>query len=450
MTTILRSYRVQPSNDTNEIRKQQLEGLDKNNYSYTTIFFGYSKPTVPYEHIIEKIKRDLSILQNDFPMIAGHVQYNYELNDAQLICDGGGVVVVEAENNTIRMDDLGIQNNPRDMKATHVVSSFFTPDMKALKEKFNVQHLPLVVQVTKLKCGSIVLTTLNSHMLMDGTTFELVQKAWKQISRGELENIATPDEDKKLDYAHIELESEKPKGWMEIPKQFLFQEPAVQSQPTPSCRFHFSKEKVDELKEELNALLKQDGKYVTTNEIISTILWKAVIKHRKLTKDQETTFVRPTNFRGLLKPMLSENSVGNLALMNGVTLTVDQVLSSDILEIIKEIQAQQGAYNKEKILQNLKYFTELPSDKCLIMDIAGMRQNDVFINAWSKFKSLTSFDIGFGNNIFACNPPLFDGAIIVYPTCHHHVEGFVAHASLSENVLQEMLNDNELLKFLIQ
>ncbi|CAO3635571.1 unnamed protein product [Cunninghamella echinulata] len=431
MTTILKSYRIKPSKPINHFKKHKLEGLDKNNYVYTTIFFGYDSIYFPsgthYEQVVEKMKNDLSILQNDFPMIAGSIENNYEENNAQVIYDGSGVVIVEAENNNININDLTILKDNNDITSAKVISEMFTPDLKYLKNEYHVQHFPFIVQITKLKCNSIILTTMNSHMLMDGYSYELLQRAWKSISKG-LDYIK-PD-DKKIDYAGIEYQSVMPKGWIEIPRQFLFQEASSsKSQPISSCRLHFSKNKINQLKEELNKLMKEDDKtkYVTTDEIVCSLLWKIITRYRKLDQNQNTIFIRPTNIRNILKPMLSDHSFGNLAIMNGICLSSKEILSSDILQIIKKIQLQKELYNKDKILQNLKYFTELPFDKCLVIDFAGMAQNDLFLNSWSKFTSLASFDIGFGNNVLVSLPPLMDGAVLLLPSCFNQEEGIVAH-----------------------
>lgn len=452
MTTILESYRIKPSKCINNIKKYKLEGLDKNNYFYTTIYFGYSNNYFPseinsHEKILEKIKKNLSILQNDFPMISGNIEYNYEENIAQIIYDGSGIVLIEAENNNININDLSILKDNYEISSSKNISNLFTPDLKYLKNKYHVQHFPFIVQITKLKCNSIILTLTNSHMIMDGYSYELLQKAWKSISKGL--DIIKPDE-KKIDYDNIKNKCLKPEGWIEISKHFLFKELSEESQPTPSYRFHFSKYKINKFKDELNNLIKEDNKtkYVTSDEIICSVIWKTITRHRKLDKNTNTTFIRPTNIRNILKPIISDNSLGNLAIMHGITLSSDEILSIDILQIIKEIQLQKELYNKDKILQNLKYFTELPFDKSLVLDFVGMAQNNILINSWSKFTSLSSFDIGFGNNVFVSLPPLMDGAVIIFPSCFNQTEGFVAHVYLQENLLQELKNDVELLKYL--
>lgn len=262
MTTILESYRIKPSKCINNIKKYKLEGLDKNNYFYTTIYFGYSNNYFPseinsHEKILEKIKKNLSILQNDFPMISGNIEYNYEENVAQIIYNESGVVLIEAENNNININDLSILKDNYEISSSKTISNLFSPDLKYLKNKYHVQHFPFIVQITKLKCNSIILTLTNSHMIMDGYSYELLQKAWKSISKGL--DIIKPDE-KKIDYDNIKNKCLKPEGWIEIPKHFLFKEPSEESQNTPSYRFHFSKCKINKFKEELNNLIKVNDK----------------------------------------------------------------------------------------------------------------------------------------------------------------------------------------------
>ncbi|CAO3640714.1 unnamed protein product [Cunninghamella blakesleeana] len=452
MTTILKSYRVKPSLPINEVKKSKLEGLDKNNYFYTTVYFGYPSSLFPtntssYEQIINKIKEDLSILQNDFPMISGSIEYDYEGNDAHIIYDGAGVVLIEAENNNVNMDDLTILNSNFDTTSSKSISDMFSPDIKHLKNEYNALHFPFIVQVTKLKCNSIILTLINSHMLMDGYSYELLQKAWKSISKG-LDYVKS--DEKRINYNEIEIQSLIPKGWMEIPKQFLFKEPSEESQPIPSFRFHFSKDKINKYKEVLNNLIKEEdnSKYVTSDEVICSIMWKAVTRHRKLDKNQNTAFIRPTNIRNILKPMLSDHSFGNLAMMHDINLSSEEILSLDNLQIIRKIQLQKELYNKDKVLRNFKYFSELPFDKALVMDFVGLAQNNIFINSWSKFSSLSSFDIGFGNNSFVCLPPLMNGVILLLPSCFNQEEGIVAHVYLQEVLLQELKNDSDISNYL--
>jgi hypothetical protein len=453
MTTIIDSYRLKPKNPIKNIKKYDLDGLDKNNYFYSTIYFGYSSNNYPetiknYEDIIKKIENDLSILQNIFPMVSGNIDYKYKENKAEVICDCSGVMLIKAENNNINITDLSILKDNNDIKSSETIHNMFTPDIEFIKNKYNVNHFPLLVQVTKLKCNSVILTLIFSHMLMDGNTHEIFQKAWKSVSQN-LE-VVGPSE-KKLDYNTLDkYQSVMPKGWIEIEKKLLFNNSNKNSQSVPSSRFHFSKYKINKLKVELNNEIKKldESKYVTTDEAICSILWKSVIKARKLSKDRITTFIRPTNIRKIISPQLPDNSVGNLAIMHGISLRCKELLNSKQIEIIKEIQLQKKRYTNDKILQNLKYFKKLNHDKSLVMDFIGLNDNDIFINSWSKFYSLSSFDIGFGNNIFVCLPPVMSGLIVLVPNCFNQKEGIIAHIYLQEILLKELQNDKDLLKYL--
>lgn len=453
MTKIIKSYRIKPKNPINNIKKYELNGLDKNNYFYNTIYFGYSKENFEkknnnYEDILNKIENDISILQNIFPMVSGYINYKYNENIAEVICDGSGVTLIKAENNNVSLNDLSILKNDNDVTSSETIYNLFTPDIEFLKNKFNVNHFPLIIQITKLKCDSIILTLVNSHMLMDGYSYELLQKTWKAISNVlDKSNIIYPNKNA-INYNDLtEKQSVIPKGWIEINKEILFNTSKNQN-ITPSIRLHFSKNKIYEFKEKLNKEIKKENqsKYVTTDEIICSLLWKSIIKHRNLDKNVNTTFIRPTNIRKILK--LPNNSFGNLAIMNGITLSYDEIELLDILNIIKKIQLQKELYTDEKILQNLKYFKELNSDKVLVMDFISMNNNDIFINSWSKFESLSSFNIGFGDNVFVCLPPIMSGAIILFPTCFTQKEGIIAHIYLQEKLLKMLKNDVDLLKYL--
>jgi hypothetical protein len=453
MTTILKSYRIKPSKTINDIKKYELDGLDKNNYFYTTIYFGYSNKYFPseynsYKKILEKIKKDLSILQNIFPMFSGHIDYKYKENKAEVICDGSGIVLIESENNNLELNDLSILKDNNDITSSETIYNLFTPNIEYLKKKFNINHFPFIIQITKLKCNSIILTSINSHMIMDGYSYELFQKTWKSIS-GVLDksNIIYPNENT-INYNDlIEKPSIIPKGWIEINKEFLFNTSKNQN-IAPSIRLHFSKNKINDLKEKLNKEIKKENKfkYVTSEEIICSILWKSIIKYRKLEKNTNTTLIRPTNIRKILK--LHDNSFGNLAIMNGITLSYNEIELLDILDIIKRIQLQKELYSNEKILQNLKYFKELNSDKALVMDFISMNNNDIFINSWNKFESLSSFNIGFGDNVFVSLPPLMPGIVMILPSCLKQKEEFIAHIYLQEKLLRKLESDTDLLKYL--
>lgn len=452
MTKIIESYKIKPAEPIKEIKKYELEGLDKNNYFYNTIYFGYSSEFFSkefnYDIILKKVEKDLSILQNIFPMFNGCIDYNYNENKAEVICDGSGIVLVKAENNNINIKDLSIINNNNDITSSENIHTMFTPDIEYLKNKFNINHFPLIVQLTRLKCDSIILTLIYSHMLMDGYSFEIFQKSWKSISKKT--EVIRP-KIKAINYNNLtEKKSVIPKGWIEMDKKILFNNSNSNLKYTPSSRFHFSKNKINDFKEKLNNEIKKydKSKYVTTDEIICSLLWKSIIKNRNLDKNKDTTFIRPTNIRKILTPQLPDNSFGNLAIMNGITLYSNELISLNILEIIKKIQLQKELYTNDKILQNLKYFKELNPNKTLIMDYISINDNNVFINSWSKFESLSSFDIGFGNNIFVCLPPIMPGVIILFPTCFNQQDGIIAHIYMEENMLNKLKNDVELLKYL--
>ncbi|CAO3628266.1 unnamed protein product [Cunninghamella blakesleeana] len=170
----------------------------------------------------------------------------------------------------------------------------------------------------------VLIETENKYISIDdddldfeknGTSFNIILNAWKLISKGS-DDYITFDE-KRLDYNEMKCVEEKESSQLK----------------TPSMRLQYSKVKKNQYKEKLNHSIKQEDEtnYVTSDEILCSIIWKTVTRNRKLDKNTTTVLARAINTRYILASIISNCTFDNFATTYGTYLSLDDVFSLDDL-----------------------------------------------------------------------------------------------------------------------
>ncbi|KAK9703995.1 hypothetical protein K7432_010435 [Basidiobolus ranarum] len=427
-----------------------LSALDKNNYSSVTLFYGYTSSAFPssitsFSSLVEKLSSSLSQLLDYFPILAGTFEYIPDEKIGNIILDGSGVVLVQSENSELSLTDLTNIEHQSIELAKH-----FSIDSAALKTQYpSIQHYPLIVQVTKLKCSSVILTLQTSHALLDGTSYETFQSTWSKLALG-MTNVDKPDLQQFLYHNRIDdsIVSEMPTGWAPVPKSSLLN-PSNDSQlpPVYSKLYYLSQSKILHLKEEITAVLSSQGfpHFISSDDVVTAVFWRAITKIRQLAPNSTSSLIRPTNIRSFESPPIPPNAIGNFAMTHHTSLLVSELSSPSLIpslvEICKQIRMSMLAFDHHKIRRNYKYFAELPPETACSMNFQSYDVADIFINSWKKFTTLANFDLGFGSNSFVLLPPIANGMVIFFPTNQSNLPGVIAHVYLPPNQLKELSND---------
>nr|KYP44929.1 putative acetyltransferase At3g50280 family [Cajanus cajan] len=214
---------------------------------------------------IKNLQHSLSSTLAFFPPLAGRLavfQHDDNTVSSHIACNNAGVLFVHAvAPNTTVADILKPNYVPP------VVHSFFP--LNGVKNYEGTSQPLLAVQVTELVDGVFIALTMN-HVVADGKSFWHFVNSWAEISRGSREISKLPS----LERCFLILSD------TETPIRFPFrkEEEKQHSQNlNPRERvFHFTKEKMAQLKSKANAEANTDK--ISSLQALLTLLWRTVTR----------------------------------------------------------------------------------------------------------------------------------------------------------------------------
>ena len=170
--------------------------------------------------------------------------------------------------------------------------------------------------------------------------------------------------------------------------------------------------------------------FLSTTDLISAIAWKAAIKAKKLNKKEQTVFGSVQNLRK--KFGCDESFFGNCILAFSVSLSVEQVLKLNLIEIAILVRKAITKLDKNQIKSKLS-FVESADDWNSITSNFNSSGSDFIIVSWEMFPL---FDIEFSGG--CPRKLLYDfsgiGMLYILPTENNNF------LSLQINFTEEELN----------
>jgi hypothetical protein len=196
-----------------------------------------------------------------------------------------------------------------------VVNSFFF--MNRVSNYKGVSKPLLAVQVTELVDGIFIGCTLN-HSVADGTSFWRFFNNWFGISKG--------SDPTSLGLGPPIIRLSRLDGIIDLPIRFPFherndiQEKSI-APPLKQRFFHFSKEKIQQLKAKANAEMSTDK-----ISSLQAVLAYPVVRNCRLNADEEVCYFVSMGMRQRLQPPLPEEYLGNAIQSGNVTATAGDLL----------------------------------------------------------------------------------------------------------------------------
>lgn len=204
----------------------------------------------------------------------------------------------------------------------------------------------LGVQVTELADGVFIGCTIN-HVIVDGTSFWHFFNSWSEISRG-FESISRPPvlprwfPDGTRFPIHIPFSYSK--------HMFKYNKfSATTSLVSMKERvFHFSKEKVTQLKSKANAEIGTCK--ISSLQAVLAHLWRSIIRcdNRHADPRKESSYRLLIGARLRLKPTLPEAHFGNAVQAGTVTIKIGDLLELGLGYVALEMNKMVALYNKEE------------------------------------------------------------------------------------------------------
>ncbi|KAH7520203.1 protein ENHANCED PSEUDOMONAS SUSCEPTIBILITY 1 [Ziziphus jujuba] len=310
---------------------------------------------------IQHLEATLSKTLDIFYPLAGRlslIQNDDNTSSFFLHCNGEGVDFVHAvvDDGITVTDILNPLNVPH-----HILHSLFP--LNGILNLHGISKPLLAVQVTELEDGIFIACTMN-HSVADGTSFWNFFNTWSQISRAGVD-----DDDDDVVFKQFEVSQVTPplvfdrqflEGVVELPVRIPFSNDQIRTlmvmrstdQPALEHRmFHFSKERIAELKAKANAEMGSDK--ISSLQALLGHLWVSVTRNRNLNADQEVVYMIMLGLRNRIEPKLPEQYLGNCATAGVVKTTAGELLKKGsgwaASQINKMIASQTSAEAKKRL-----------------------------------------------------------------------------------------------------
>ncbi|XP_076931955.1 omega-hydroxypalmitate O-feruloyl transferase-like [Bidens hawaiensis] len=382
---------VQPSEKTNK-GLYFLSNLDQNLAVTVHTIYCFKSEEKGNETSAEVVKDALSKVLVHYYPAAGRLTISPE---GKLIvdCTDEGAVFVEAEANC-NIEDICDQTKPDPATLGKLVYNI--PGAKNILE-----IPPLVVQVTKFKCGGFVLGLGMNHNLFDGIAAMEFMNSWSRIAR-DLPLKVPPFLDRTIlkarnppvvEFQHDEFaEIKDVSNTVELYKEEL----AYRS-------FCFSPEDLENLKTKATA----DGVMPTCTsfEALSAFVWQARAESVKMKPDQKTKLLFAVDGRSRFEPPLPEGYSGNgIVLTNAICTAGDQTenpLSFTVKLVHNAVKLVTDGYMRSAI----DYFEVTRARPSLA--------STLLITTWSKLSFHTN-DFGWGEPVMSGPVALPEKEVILF------------------------------------
>ncbi|KAK4279010.1 hypothetical protein QN277_016776 [Acacia crassicarpa] len=351
----------------------------------------HNHPNANRDTVIQHLKASISSTLDYFPQLAGRltvIEHDDDGTSSVFIhCNNSGALFIHAIAEGLTISDI-----LRPDYLPPIVRSFYPlTDAK----NYECTYKPLLaVQVTELIDGMFIGVTIN-HALGDGKSAMHFLTCWSEIARG-VGLLSKPPT----------LERWFP-GCTERPLRIRFpkdnekeKERLKSPLPPPERVFHFSKEKIAELKAKANATLSSNNK-ISSMQALMAHIWRAIVRNQGIDPKEEVNFKLVVDIRPRLNPPLPPHYFGNALDDGTVMMTAGELLHQEgfgkaALEMNKVV----ASFTEETIMSHLKSWLE---DRRLLT-IREMYGNAVEISGSPTF-NVYGVDLGWGKPVAVRSGP---------------------------------------------
>ncbi|XP_058752446.1 uncharacterized acetyltransferase At3g50280-like [Vicia villosa] len=337
---------------------------------------------------IHHLNQTLSTTLSFFPPLAGRLvitqhqqqeENNNPSSSCYIICNNLGALFVHATAQNTTVSDI---LQPENYIVPPIVYSFFP--LNCVKNWESTSHPILAVQVTELLDGIFIGFTMN-HLAADGKSFWHFINSWSQISRGVSLN------------KHPSLKRWFPNDILQLPIRFPFTTEFIHSSRSTNVAervFHFTKEKIAELKSKANTETETENITISSLQAVLSHVLRSVVRCERLDPQQEVLYILVIGVRPRMIPPLEDEYFGNTAFLCGFTMKAWEIIECGIgkvaLEMNKTISVNSD-YEKirnsyECWLRNPKLLTDGDLTRCYSMTTSSSPRFDVYGNdfGWGK------------------------------------------------------------------
>ncbi|CAJ2669462.1 unnamed protein product [Trifolium pratense] len=383
--------------------------------------------------IIHQLKCSLSSTLAFFPLLAGRLEITEHENDntisCYLKCNNAGVLFVHAVEKNVAVADILRSTCP-----PQFIQSLFP--LNGIKNYEGTSQPLLAVQVTELIDGIFLALTIN-HVVIDGKPTWNFINSWAEISKLngclQISKLPTPTLERWFPNA-IQLPIRFP---FTIEKNHAGNDGKEKLNP-PERLFHFTKEKIMELKSKAN--IEAESNNISSLQALLTHIWRSVVLSRGFDPQEEVQFMIVIDTRSRFFPPLPEDYFGNAIILSGVSMKVGELLKEGGLgKGAREMNKMIASHTNEKLKNHYESWLKTPS---FIRLGSVANSNSLVVSSSPRF-NVYECDFGWGKplRVRSGDSNKRNGKISVYPGAE---EGSVdIEVCLPYEILEAMENDPE-------
>ncbi|XP_054825577.1 uncharacterized acetyltransferase At3g50280-like [Prosopis cineraria] len=392
----------------------------------------FRKPRANMNSIIHHLKASLSSTLDFFPPLAGRLtvdEHDDDTSSVSVLCNNSGALFVHAV-----AADLTISDILQPLYTPRIVHSFF-PLNRVRNYEGTCKPL-LGVQVTELRDSIFIGCTIN-HVVADGTSFWHFFNSWSEISRGSREPSKPPTLERwfldGIDRRPVRIRLPKAKEKQKFGGY-------LNSRLHQERVFHFSKEKIAELKAKANAMVCSN--MISSLQALLTHLWRSIVRTQGTEPEEEVIYRLLIGIRPRMRPPMPENYFGNAVQDGTVSMRAGELLAREGLgKAALEMNKMVALHTEEKLVSHVKSWVKNP--RLLTED--GMAGNALVTSSSPRF-DVYGNDFGWGKPVAvrsgAGNKTY--GKITVFAGV---AEGSIdVEVSLSSEILEAMGKDSEFME----
>ncbi|CAK8577057.1 unnamed protein product [Lathyrus sativus] len=388
---------------------------------------------------IQELKHSLSSALAIFPPFAGRLEITQHKDNTVsccIICNNEGVLFIHAAAENTCVTDI--------LESTYVppiVHSFFP--LNGVRNCEGTSNPLLAVQVTELVDGVFIGFTFN-HVVADGKSMWHFINSWAEISRSHCH----PHQISKVPT----FERWFPKD-IQLPIRFPF---TMEPQDNPSDRlsfvlshnekrlmeriFHFTKDKIAQLKFEANTKIGSTNK-ISSLQALLTHLWCCVTRAKKFEPHEEVHSIFIIGVRPRFVPPLEEYYFGNAIISSVVTMKSGELLEGGLAKGALEINKKIASHSDISLKNQYESWLINPR----LINIESMLYNNFLLIGSSPRFDVYDNDFGWGKPVATRTEKKINGYVSVYMGIE---EGSVdLQVCLPYEILEAMGNDHEFMKY---
>uniref|UniRef100_A0ACD5V051 Uncharacterized protein n=1 Tax=Avena sativa TaxID=4498 RepID=A0ACD5V051_AVESA len=293
-------------------------------YTPTVYFFQHSGDHSDF-FSTDSMKESLARALCAFYPLAGRLGLD-DGGRVQVDCTGEGVLFVTARSKHYSLEELMEEFVPCEEMRELLVPPTPAP---------NPPCALLFVQVTRLRCGGVVLGQAMHHSVADARSAALFFNTWASISRGDGMPLvpppcfdhtllaARPVHARKVVYDHLEYKPDK-------------EEPAVEDD---SAATSYASAIIRITGAQVDALKAKCGGGSSTFRSVVALAWQCVCRARSLPPSAETRLYSMVDMRARLDPPLPPGYFGNAVIRTSVSAMAGEVMWSPVFHVARLFQA---------------------------------------------------------------------------------------------------------------